>query len=38
MFGMARMIARSWKHMCVPPFGPAVMPGAVPTIFTLLFA
>ena len=37
MFGIARMMARSKKHMCVPPFEPCVMPGAVPTIFTLLF-
>ncbi len=38
MFGIARMIARSWKHICVPPFGPVVMPVAVPTIFTFASA
>ena len=32
------MIARSWKHMCVPPLGPAVTPGEVPTIFTFMLA
>ena len=32
MFGMTRMMARSWKSMCVPPLGPWVMPGAVATI------
>ncbi len=38
MFGMARMMARSWKHMCVPPFAPVVMPGAVPMILTFASA